>query len=405
MKGAWTKWIVGLIAVAVVGYGIHVSLREQPVLVDLGTISRGAMAVAIDEEGMTRVRDVYAVSSTLAGRIDRIALEEGDTVSRGDVIATIHPLDPPFLDLRTRTELQAAAEAARAAVALANVEHARAQTALNLARSAYERASELAKTNIVSDSELERAFGDLQLKQAQVESALANINLRLAELASVEARLAQPGDEPGNGNGECCVTLRAPIDGIVLGVKVRSEQAVNVGTVVAELGRPDDLEVAVDLLSSDAVRIGPGTTATISDWGGDRDLGATVRKVEPAAFTKVSALGIEEQRVNAVLDLDEVPEGLGHGYRVVARLTVWRADDVVRAPISALYRDDGDWAVFVAEDGVARVRAVELGRMNDTVAEVAAGLAPGERVILYPSDLLRDGRLIADRAAPAGDRN
>lgn len=399
MKGAWAKWIVGLIAVVAIGYGVFVSFREQPVLVDLGLVERGAMAVAIDEEGATRVRDVYAVSSTLAGQIDRIALEEGDLVQRGAVIATIHPLDPPFLDERTRTELEAAAEAGRAAVALANVEHARAQTALSLANSAYERASELAKTNIVSDSELERAYGEVQINEAQVESAVANINLRLAELASIEARLAQPGDDEGNGNGGmCCVLLRAPIEGVVLGVNVRSEQAVAVGTVVAELGRPDDLEVAVDLLSSDAVRVGPGTRATISDWGGDDDLSATVRKVEPAAFTKVSALGIEEQRVNAVLDLDEVPDGLGHGYRVVARLTVWEEDDVVTAPISALYRDDGEWAVFVAEDGVARVQPVELGRMNDEVAEVITGLEPGQRVILYPSDLLRDGRLISDRA-------
>lgn len=399
MKGVWAKWIAGLIVVLAIGYGAFISLREQPVLVDLGTVERGAMSVVIDEEGATRVRDVYAVSSTLAGQIERIALEEGDLVEEGQVIAVIHPLDPPFLDQRTRTELQAAIEAARAAVALSNVEHARAQSALTIAQSAYDRAAELAKTNIVSDSELERAYGDVQLKEAQVESALATINLRLAELASVEARLAQPGTPEGNGNGEaCCVTLMAPIDGVVLGVKVRSEQAVAVGTVVAELGRPDNLEIAVDLLSSDAVRIGPGTRATISDWGGEGDLVATVRKVEPAAFTKVSALGIEEQRVNAVLDLDAVPEGLGHGYRVVARLAVWQNDDVVKVPISALYRDEGDWAVFVADGGIARVRAVELGRMNDAVAEVVSGLEPNEAVVLYPSDLLRDGRLIANRA-------
>ncbi|WP_306120362.1 MULTISPECIES: HlyD family efflux transporter periplasmic adaptor subunit [unclassified Roseitalea] len=399
MKRAWTRWLFGIVVLAIVGYGIYVATREQPVLVDLGTVERGAMAVTIEEEGVTRVRDVYSVSSTVAGNLDRIALEEGDVVDEGAAIAAIRPLDPPFIDERTRTELQAAIEAAQSAVALAKVEYARAQTALELARSDYERAQELARTNVVSERELERARGELQLQEAQVESALANIDLRLAELESARARLAQPG-EAGNGGGgdTCCVTLRAPIDGVVLSVDVRSEQAVGVGTVVAELGRPDDLEVAVDLLSSDAVRIGAGTKATITDWGGEA-LSGTVRKVEPAAFTKVSALGIEEQRVNVIIDLDAVPAGLGHGYRVVTELTLWESGDVLHMPIGALFRSDGQWAVFVAEGDVARLRTVEVGRLNDTSAQVLGGLEEGERVVVFPSDVLRDGRRIEDRTA------
>lgn len=401
MKSAWAKWLIGLLIVAAIGYGVYVSLREQPVLVDLGTVQIGPMQVAIDEEGVTRVRNVYAVSATLAGNLERVTLEEGDIVAAGDPIATIEPLDPPFIDDRTRTELLAAIEAARSGVALANVDYARAQTALTLAQSSFERMSELARTNIVSDSDLERAQGELRLREAEVASATATINVRLAELASVEARLTQPGSGNGTEAADaadgCCETLRAPIDGVVLDVNVRSAQAVTVGSVIAELGRPDDLEVAVDLLSSDAVRIEPGTPAQISDWGGEEILSARVRRIEPAAFTKVSALGIEEQRVNAVLDLDDVPPGLGHGYRVVAHLVVWQQDDVLNVPIAALFRDGGNWAVFVDDDGVARLRTIELGRMNDQIAQVLSGLDEGDRVVLHPSDQLANGGMIADR--------
>lgn len=403
MKSAWARWVVGIIVLIAVGYGVYLAMREQPLLVDLGTVERGTMSVEIDEEGMTRVRDIYAVSSPLAGQVERIALEEGDPVTTDTVIASIHPLDPPFLDERTRTELQAAIEAARSGVALANVEHQRAVTNLEQARSNFERAAELAQSNIVSERELENAESQVQLAAAQVESTIASINLRLAELASAQARLAQPTDAlDSSADADCCVTLNSPIDGIVLDLKVRSEQAVNVGTVIAELGRRNDLEIAVDLLSSDAVRVAPGTPATISDWGGDIDLNAVVRRVEPAAFTRVSALGIEEQRVNVVLDLEEVPDGLGHGYRVVAQLKIWEEDDVLHLPIGALFRSDGEWAVFVADGDRARLRTIEIGRLNDTVAQVLGGLDEGDSVVLFPSDVLRDGRLIDDRAAAEG---
>ncbi len=403
MKSAWARWAIGIIVVLAIGYGVYLAMREQPLLVDLGTVERGTMTVDIDEEGVTRVRDIYTVSSPLAGQVDRIVLEEGDRVTTDTVIASIHPLDPPFLDERTRTELQAGVEAARSAVALANVEHQRAVTSLEQAESDYQRASELALSNIVSDRELENARSQVRLAEAQVEATIASINLRLAELATVEARLAQPSDagDPA-GNGDCCVSLRAPIDGIVLDLKVRSEQAVGVGTVIAELGRRDDLEIAVDLLSSDAVRVAPGTPATIRDWGGESDLTAIVRRIDPAAFTRVSALGIEEQRVNVVLDLDHVPDGLGHGYRVVAQLKIWEEEGVLHLPIGALFRSDGDWAVFVADGDRASLRTIAIGQINDTAAQVVGGLDEGDRVVLFPSDVLRDGRLIQDRAAAEG---
>ncbi|MCG6858504.1 MAG: HlyD family efflux transporter periplasmic adaptor subunit [Salaquimonas sp.] len=393
------KWGVIAMLAAGVGWGIYVALRVKPVLVDTATASRGPMEVTINEEGVTKVRNVYTVSSPIAGHLERVTLEEGDPVKANKtVIASIRPLDPPFLDKRTRAELTAAVEAARSAVTLAEAELESAQTAVNFARSEYQRMTRLADQKFASMSALEKASNEVRLKEAQVSSAQANIQLRKAELASAEAKLSQPSEISGEGKVQnCCVHLTAPVDGVVLEVLVRSEQAVTSGTKIAEIGDPHDLEIEVDLLSKDAVRLKPGSKAEITDWGGEGNFTATIRRIDPAAFTKVSALGIEEQRVNAILDPDTVPKGLGHAYRVFTRLVVWSSDDVLSVPIGALFRTGGDWTVFVVENGVARQRTIEIGQMNADRAQVVSGLTEGDTVILYPSDLLEDGSPVETR--------
>ena len=400
MASFLVKSLAGLVVATVIGGALYVAFRERPILVDLATAVLAPLQVTVKEDGITRIRNVYVVSSPITGHLDRTEFSVGDQVATGQSIASIHPLDPPFLDTRTRTELMAGIDAARSSVAVAEVELVRARTGRDLARATHNRALKLAATNIVSQSELERLGGELELAEAQVTSAEAMIALRQAELASAQARLAQPGQtSTPEANGECCIDIVSPIDGIILSLNAKSEQAATVGQLIAEVGDPSDLEVLVDLLSADAVKVRPGSPALITDWGGVDALQARVERIEPSAFTKTSALGISEQRVNAIIALTAPPpDDLGHGFRVIANLITWSSDAALQIPVSALYRDGGDWAVFKMEDGHARVVPVEIGHMTDRHAEILSGLNEGDQVILYPGDALEDGSLIGDRA-------
>lgn len=391
--------LVALLLVLVFGGGVYLAMRERPVLVDTAEIVRAPMEITIEEEGETRVRDVYTVSSPIAGHLDRTTLDEGQRVMANEtVIASIHPLEPPFLDERTMAELRAAVEAAKAGVSLAEVEHTQAKVAFDLAKSEYERAAKLAKTNIISESQIERSYNELQLKEAQVKRADSMISLRKAELASALARLQQPSEISATTNKEaCCIQLTAPVDGIVLKVLARSEQAVTPGTPITEVGDPSDLEIIIDLLSTDAPKIAIGSPVIISHWGGEEDIAGTVRRIDPTAFRKTSSLGIEEQRVNAIIDISDIPPALGHGYRVVGNIVIWSEEDVLQIPIGALFRSGGDWATFVLEDGRARLQRLTLGRMNAQTAQIQSGLEAGDFVILFPSDVLEDGSLVEAR--------
>ncbi|MCO6409659.1 efflux RND transporter periplasmic adaptor subunit [Hoeflea alexandrii] len=401
MTSVVARSLAGLVVAAAIGGGLYIGFSEKPILVDLASVETGPMQVSVAEDGITRIRNVYAVSSPIAGHLDRVKYSVGDPVSAGESITSIHPLDPPFLDTRTRTELMAAIDAARSSIAVAEVELTRARTSRALAHASQERARKLAETNIVSESELERLVGEVELADAQVRSAEAMIALRRAELASAQARLAQPGQTPiAAGNDQCCVNIVSPIDGIILSLNAKSEQAASVGQLIAEIGDPSDLEITVDVLSADAVKIRPGSQALITDWGGPSTLEAEVERVEPSGFTKVSALGIAEQRVNAIIALKQQPPAdLGHGFRVIANLIIWSSDAVMQVPVSSLYREGGDWAVFRMEDGRARVTPVEIGHMTDRRAEILSGLSDGDQVLLYPGDALEDGSLISDRSA------
>ncbi len=397
MNSIWLKRLgLAALAAAVAG-GFAWALREQPALVDVATVTEGPMSVSIREEGKTRVRNVYTVSAPIAGRLSRTVLEEGDAVVGNEtVVAAIHPLDPPLIDRRTEAELLAARDAARSGVGIAQSELQRVETALRLAEDELERALKLFGPGIISESALQKAQNQVDLQKAAVEAARATVAFRRAELASAEARLLLP-DPGGTDEDSCCVSLYAPVSGSVLAVHAESEQAVAAGAPIADIGDTSELEIVVDLLSSDAVRIGPGTLASISDWGGEDALPAIVRRVDPAGFTKVSALGIEEQRVNAVLDLQQGDARLGHGYRVLAEMTVWDCARCLTVPISALFRSGSEWTVFALDGDRLRQSQVAIGRMNDETAQVTGGLAAGTVVVVHPSDTLSDGALAQRR--------
>ena len=244
MASVLVKSLAGLAVAAAIGGALYIAFGEKPILVDLATVETGPLQVVVAEDGITRIRNVYAVSSPIAGHLDRVEYSVGDAVSAGESITSIHPLDPPFIDMRTRTELVAAVDAARSSVAVAEVELSRARTAQVLARASHDRAIKLAATNIVSQSQLEKIEGELDLAEAQVRSAEAMIALRQAELASAEARLSQPGQAPDDkASGECCVAITSPIDGIILSLNAKSEQAASIGQLIAKVGDPTDLEI------------------------------------------------------------------------------------------------------------------------------------------------------------------
>ena len=399
----WLRRTALILFVAAILAGVVYALAPKPVPVDLGTVDRGVIEVTVDEEGVARIRDIYNVSAPVGGQVDRFPLEVGDPVKRGEtVVAEIRPTPPAFLDMRSRRELEAAAGAASAAVHLAEAEVSRAKAQLRLAQSDMERAEQLSESRTISERAMDEARSNAETAQAQLEQADATLTLRINELASAQARLIQPGAEDYPAEAACCVVVRAPVDGVVLKVLAESAQVITAGTLIAEIGDPKDMEVVVDLLSTDAVRVTPGAVATVEGWGGADSLSATVRRIEPSAFTKVSALGIEEQRVNANLDLVDPRtawERLGHEFRVFVRIRLWRGEDVARVPLAALFRSGAQWSVFTVADGEAVLTPVTIDHRDDRFAEVIEGLAAGDVVVLHPSDQVEDGVSVEARGS------
>ncbi|MHA1549660.1 MAG: efflux RND transporter periplasmic adaptor subunit [Alphaproteobacteria bacterium] len=395
MKGSWIRrGLTALVAIVVVVVTVY-ALIPAPLQVDIATIDRGHVAVTIDEEGIARIRDVFRVSAPIAGKLQRPPVRVGDRVFRGtSEVASIVPLDPPFLDVRSRREIEAAIEASRAAVGLAEAQLRGAEATQRMRQSDMERAERLAAAGTISARALETAATDRDSAAAQVAQAIANLLLRKSELVSAEARLIEPDQQVANPSRDaCCLTVRAPVDGLVLSVSAQSEQVVAAGTPLLEIGDPDAMEVIVHLLSSDAVQIVTGAPVRLSDWGGESDLKASVARIDPAAYTKISALGIEEQRVDAVLELEGDPAswaGLGHEFRVMVHITLWENDDAMRVPMGALFRRGTDWNVFRVVDGQAISTVVEIGHRNSTYAEVLAGVVAGDLVVLHPNDKVAD---------------
>ena len=402
MLATWIKRVIAIFTVVVVVAAIVYALMPAPVGVDVAVIGRGPLEVTVDEEGVAQIRDVFRVSAPIAGKLNRIPVHVGDKVSPdGDAIAAIQPAEPSLLDVRTQRELQAAADAAKAAVGLAQAQVTSAEASERLASSDLDRSRQLADKGAISERALEKAVTDVDTARAAVEQAKANLALRQSELASAEAHLIQPSASTSDsGSAHCCVPVMSPVNGVVLKLLVESEQVVAAGTPLIEIGNPKDMEVVVHLLSSDAVEIKPGAPATLTDWGGAVPLNAYVRRIDPAAYTKVSALGVEEQRVDATLDISDPYEkwqGLGHEYRVMAHIRTWKGGDVVKVPVGALFRRGADWSVFRVVDGKAKLTKVLLDHRNTHFAEVLSGLSEGDTVVLHPSDQVKDGVSVAPR--------
>lgn len=398
----WRRIVWYLLLASVLAAALVYAFRPQPVPVDLAVIARGQLTVTIDGDGQTRVREIYVVSAPVPGQVRRIERHVGDRIVANEtLLATIQPVDPTFLDRRARAQAESAIKAAEAAFALAEAEQARALAELDFARAELSRAEQLAKRGNVSQSDLDRARLELRTRRAALSTAKASIEMRRFELETAQAALIQPGAESGEGGEQaCCVEVYSPVNGRILRVIHESEGVVAAGAWLVELGDPADMEIVVDLLSGDAVRVREGAEVTIEDWGGVT-LAGRVRRVEPYAFTKISALGIEEQRVNVIVDFTDSAEtwqGLGHGYRVDAHILDWRGEDVLKLPLGALFRDGESWAVFVAEDGVAKLRHIEIDHGNGREAEVLEGLETGATVILHPGDRISDGVRVLPRS-------
>lgn len=390
--------IWGLLLVTLAA-GIVYALRPKPVPVDFATATTGVLRVSIDDEGETRVREVYTLFAPLAGRLYRITAEAGDPVEANVTeLARIEPAPPPFLDVRTEAERQAAVAAAMAARDLAAAELDRAEADFVFATGEVDRARRLVRDETITRRAAEDAERAYRVARANVATARAALKVRDHELAQARSRLLSREEITRRG-GQCdCVPVSAPIDGQVLRVIRKSEGVIEAGAALLEIGDTRDMEIVVDLLSEDAVRIAPGQQAVMTGWGGP-DLSAVVRLIEPFARTKVSALGIEEQRVDVLLDLVDPAElwrQLGHGYRVDIRIILFEAE-VTHLPLGALFRDGEGWAVFLEDGGRARKRAVIIGQRNTLSVEIRGGLSPGQRVVLYPSDRIVDGVAIVAR--------
>lgn len=393
-------------AVALIAAALAYAFRPLPLEVDMEEAARRPMTLTVDEEGRTRVRDAYTVSAPVDGRLLRVEVRPGDVVSAGkSVVARMVPSAPTPLDARDETGARAALAAAEAALKLARADRERAVADRDLAQVQLRRIRGLRSSGAASQLQLDQAEREARTTAAALHNAEAAIAVRDAERKGALSRLRRFGDK-GAGTETTAtnvIPICAPADGRVLRVMRESEGPLSAGTPLMEVGDVENgLEVVIELLSSEAVRVTSGDRVVLSGWGGDRPLNGIVEKIEPFAFTKVSALGVEEQRVNVVVrftDLQESLGRLGHGFRVEARIVVWEDRDALTVPSSALFRSDGDgkWAVFVVEDGIARLRTIEAGRDNGIEAQVLDGLRPGEQVILYPASDLTDGARVVRR--------
>jgi len=395
-----TIGLLGLGAALMLGLG-YVAFQEDPVPVDLHTLTRGPLEVTINADGVTRIKDIYDVSSPITGTALRSPVAVGDQVVAGEtVISVVRPAAPALLDSRTMLQAQATVQEAEAALHVAQTDLARATDQRNVARSQFERTQTLIEREVASLTQLEDAVQRLALAQSTVESAEARIDMAQSTLKRAETMLQVP-DTQAEVDLSCCVEIRAPADGVILSVVETSERPVLTGAPLLRLGDPAELEIVADLLSSDAVRLQLGATAVVERWGGVLPLSATLTSIAPSATTKVSALGIEEQRLDAIFDIKSPPTertALGDGFAVFLRITEWRKDDVLQVPLSALFKRNGDWAVFTAADGIASEKVIRIGRQSTQFAEVLDGLTAGIRVVMHPNDQLVSGGQIVERS-------
>jgi HlyD family secretion protein len=389
-----------VIGLGVVGLIVYAFL-PKPVDVDVATVSRGRLQVTVAEDGKTRIKDRYVVSSPLAGRLLRIQLKAGDRVEANQTLLTsIEPTDPALLDPRALAESEARVRAAEAGLNKAGPAAESALAEMQFAESEFGRVDALYKQGATPKHEHEQAALALRTKTEAYRAAKFAEEIAQFELELAKAALLRTAPQSNGTAMEQQFEIRAPITGRVLRVFQESATVVAPADELLELGDPTDLEIEIDVLSSDAVKIHPGSRVLLDQWGGDETLIGSVRLVEPSAFTKISALGVEEQRVNVIADFLDPREKwstLGDAFRVEARVVIWEADDVLRVPTSALFRHGDEWAVFVVADGRARLRPVQTGHRNTNEAEVLDGLEEGDEVVVHPSDKVADGVAVRRR--------
>jgi HlyD family secretion protein len=394
--------VIWSIVVSLVAVGLVLAFRPQPALVDLAEVREREMLVTVDEEGETRVRDKYVVSAPVTGVLLRSDLKAGDAViADKTIVARIEPHDSTLLDPRSQAEAQAALLAAEAGGELAKAELEQAQANLQFAAAELKRARGLASNNTISEREVDEAERAHKTGRAAVATARAALQVHEYELQRARAHLLSPVDAQPTRDTCECVNVLAPVSGRILQLHVESEGVVQIGTPLLDLGDASQLEIMVELLSGDAVKARPGQRVIVEGWGGTHPLTGTVRRVEPYGYTKISALGIEEQRVKTLIDFSSSLlelEQLGHGYRVQVRIVLWESAVALSAPLTALFRNGEQWAVFVESEGLAVQRRVNVGRNNGIYAQILEGLQPGERVVVNPSDSVRDGVRIEARS-------
>ncbi len=376
---------------------IVLTSRPRPLPVDIAPVARGPLVVTLDEEGQTRVRDRFLVSAPVAGRVLRIELEPGDPVLAAEsVLATFLPAAPMPLDPRRRAEAEAGVEAAEAAVGQAEALREQAAAELAHARTTVDRMDRLAADGVVAADRLDAARLAVGTRQEALEAAEFAARDARGRLAGARAQLLRldPRRIAGTAGGPDAIPIHSPVDGVVLRRLRESEAVVRAGEPLLEVGDLRELEIVSDYLSTDAVRMRAGQRVLVDRWGGEGSLSGWVTRVEPSGFTKISALGVEEQRVNVVMELEDPVEArgaLGDGYRVETRVVIWESGDEVKVPVGALFRRGEGWSVFVALEGVAAERSVEIGERNREEAQVLGGLEPDEEVVLYPGDSVGDG--------------
>lgn len=366
-----------------------------PVEVDVGQIIRGDLRVTVDHEGITRVKERYIVSSPLAGRMLRVELRPGDPVDADEtLLAAIEPADPDLLDVRATAQAEARVDAAKAAQSQAAVALDRAQVLLAESESELNRVRDLRARQAATPREYEVAMYRQQAAAADVRSAEFAVRIAEFELDQAESAFIYTQPQSSKTADPFQFKIPAPISGVVLRVLQESATVVTPGTPIVEVGDPNDLECVVDVLSIDAVKVQPGQRVILDYWGGDHPLEGRVRVREPAAFTKISTLGVEEQRVNIIIDLVGTAndrQALGDGYRVEAQIVIWEGRNILKVPAGALFRHGDEWAVFTIEDDHARLQTVKLGRSNGLETHVLEGLEEDTRVVLHPTDQVKDG--------------
>ncbi|MHB1188844.1 efflux RND transporter periplasmic adaptor subunit [Thiobacillus sp.] len=391
---------IGMLAIGVgVAAGLAYGFMPRAVPVDLAEVTRGPLAVTVEEEGKTRVRERYTVSAPVAGYVRRIDRQAGDAVAAGQVLAVIEPARSVALDPRTRAQAQAQASAAQAALAAAQENARAASAAAQLAQQERARAESLRQSNFVSAQALDTARTAETRARAAGQAAQHAVRVARFDLETARAAVAST-DRLQNGGAVDVLQVRAPVAANVLKLLHESEGAVAAGQPLLEIGDPASLEVEVEVLSTHAVKIAPGSRVILDRWGGEQPVAGTVRVVEPSGFTKISALGVEEQRVRVIVDFSSPREAwarLGDGYRVEARFVLWEGKDVLQLPTSALFRQGEGWAAFVLDGRRVRQAPVEIGQRAGLATQVVSGLKAGDRVVAHPDETIKDGVRVKPR--------